>query len=943
MHMTDCLIPPFCSSSTAMKIIGSTSVQWIASFACCTLLAACHHTPSSHEYLEFAKRDLASKEEASAIVQLKNALQQDPGNALAHDLLGQTYLHSGDLAIAENELQKAMLSGFDPVQGMRQLGQVFYLRGELQKILDSVKPDPKMKPADQAHFIALRGEAYLGLYQTETARLTLDEAKKINPSSQELLRGLARLAAADGKTDLAMNFVNQALVQDPQNPDNWVLRGDIAQAMSDKESAISHYQQALELDSNNTPAQVDLVSLYIASQRLQESEKSISTYERHYPQSPMLHYMKGLSLNASHQYKEAATEALTALNRLPDYMPFILLLGSASYQMGDLPEARKAYARFLEAYPHNNSARLMLATISLRLKQPVETLQTLAPFMVDTGHPAPYVYEMAAAAFMQNGDYDNAALYLSKATSRDPGNADLRAKLGLTRLYDGETGQAVADLEAAIKLDPARLDAENELALLYLGQKNYDQALRHIKILLKKSPGNPDFHNLQGVAFVGMNNLPQATQSFNEALRINPRFVPARINLAELDLKSGQIVAAKNKLTGILEQDPTNLQASLLLAKLAKSAGHDDEWESWIQKALKSHPSALQARTELARYFLQHHQFSRAIEVAKGGVTADPGNPMALDLQGQIQTALGQQEAAVSTYKTLVSLVPRSPFAHYRLAMVLLANHMPVAAEASLEHALELKADDADALNQLCELHIANGKLNTAMRLARDYQAWFPGDFHGFVLQGDVFAAQKQYDKATLAYAHAQSLQESSATEIKWNATLRAKGDNKQADLRLREWINRHPDDNDAHYYLADVFMKEGQLDTAINEYQIILLHHSDDTRALNNLAMLYQKKHDPRSLDMARKAHDLNPDSPEILDTLGWILIKRGDPATAEPLLAQATHLSPADPDILYHHAVALLKSGKKQEGKEEANKALASDRPFEERNAAQALLNEP
>ncbi len=740
-----------------------------------------------------------------------------------------------------------------------------------------------------------------------------------------------------------MTFVNQALVQSPKNPDNWVLRGDIAQATSDRESALNHYKQALELDPGNTPAQVDLVSLYIALQRPLEAEKSISAYEQQYPQSPMLHYMKGLRLNTSHQYREAANEALSALNRLPDYMPFILLLGSASYQMNDLTEAQKAYARFLEAYPHNDSARLMLATISLRLKQPVETLQTLAPLMVATSHTVPYVYEMAAAAFMQNGDYDNASLYLSKATSRDPGNANLRAKLGLSRLYEGETGQAVDDLEAAVKLDPARLDAENELALLYLGQKNYDQALLHIKLLLKKSPNNADFHNLQGVAFVGMNNLPQATQSFNEALRINPHFVPAQINLAELDLKNGQPVAAKNKLTNILAQDSTNLQATLLLARLAKSDGQDNEWESWMKQALKSHPSALQVRTELAKYFLQHHQFPQAIEMAKEGVTADPGNPMALDLQGQIQTALGQQEAAVSTYKTLASLVPRSPFAHYRLAMALLENHMPVAAETSLERALELKADDADALNQLCELNIANGKLSTAMRLARDYQAWFPGDFRGFVLQGDVFSAQKQYDKATLAYAHAQSLQENSATELKWNDTLRASGDSKQADLRLRTWMNRHPDDDGAHYYLADLFMKKQQLDAAINEYQIILLHHPDDTRALNNLAMLYQTNHDPRSLETARKAHDLNPDSPDILDTLGWILVEHGDPVAAEPLLAQATHLSPTDPDILYHHAVALIRSGKKQEGKDEANKALASDRPFEERNAAKALLATP
>src|SRR3546814_7859923 len=53
----------------------------------------------------------------------------------------------------------------------------------------------------------------------------------------------------------------------------------------------------------------------------------------------------------------------------------------------------------------------------------------------------------------------------------------------------------------------------------------------------------------------------------------------------------------------------------------------------------------------------------------------------------------------------------------------------------------------------------------------------------------------------------------------------------------------------------------------------------------LNNLAWLKNELGEPNALDYARRAHDLAPDSPEIADTLGWMLVQSKD--TAEEGLA--------------------------------------------------------
>ena len=43
---------------------------------------------------------------------------------------------------------------------------------------------------------------------------------------------------------------------------------------------------------------------------------------------------------------------------------------------------------------------------------------------------------------------------------------------------------------------------------------------------------------------------------------------------------------------------------------------------------------------------------------------------------------------------------------------------------------------------------------------------------------------------------------------------------------------------------------------------------------ALNNLATAYQQEKNPLALEYAEKAYKLAPDSPAVLDTLGWILV---------------------------------------------------------------------
>lgn len=110
----------------------------------------------------------------------------------------------------------------------------------------------------------------------------------------------------------------------------------------------------------------------------------------------------------------------------------------------------------------------------------------------------------------------------------------------------------------------------------------------------------------------------------------------------------------------------------------------------------------------------------------------------------------------------------------------------------------------------------------------------------------------------------------------------------------------------------------------------------------LNNLALLYAESEDPRALELARRAHSLMPGSPEIGDTLGWILVQQGELLEGLRHLRDAQTRAADDPGISYHIAVALQRLGRTDEAIVELTRALRGDAGEAMQERANALLSE-
>jgi len=164
----------------------------------------------------------------------------------------------------------------------------------------------------------------------------------------------------------------------------------------------------------------------------------------------------------------------------------------------------------------------------------------------------------------------------------------------------------------------------------------------------------------------------------------------------------------------------------------------------------------------------------------------------------------------------------------------------------------------------------------------------------------------------------------------------------------LQKALALNPANRVAFNALGSLRERSGEFDKAISIYERALKKNPKLWDAANNLAFLLvetrgTKKDIDRAYSLAKKALELNPEAPAVLDTLGWVYYRQGRNKLALSHLRLAVNKLEKVPAIVrYHFGMALLKNGEKSEGRSQLQKALAEQKDFPGRHEAKAELQE-
>ena len=526
-----------------------------------------------------------------------------------------------------------------------------------------------------------------------------------------------------------------------------------------------------------------------------------------------------------------------------------------------------------------------------------------------------------------------------------PQTALIRTALDSKSRHQGHSAAGVPNSELGPTLDgkPPQLgftQAMNQLRL-----KQYDKALEAIKKLELQQPKNPVVQNVKGGVYIALEDNASAHLSFEKALFLPPAYFPAAENLARLDLQENHPELAKSRCEGVLHADKKNATAMIGLGNLAQVAGYSADATIWFEKAAAENPAAVGPALVLGAQYLRSGAKDRGQVLAQQLLVTNGGDAAVLDLLGQSQAANNDFSGSLLTFEKLASLNPTTTLPQIRIANVYLALQNQGDATATQNKALVLQPDNLKAQAALLALHGRAGEFDAAIKIARQVQNQRPKEPISYVMEGDTFMLQKKPELAVEAYEKAAAQRRSGLLLIKQQAALLSAGSDADADADADamavQWPQDNPQDGSVQVNLANGYLARKQPKAAIEQHEAAPKTVPQSPEIPNNLAFAYHQTNDDRDIGLAERALKLAPNSPGIMDALGWILVGRGNDARGLGLLQKASAMSPGKEKIRFHLAVGLVNAGNKVGAKKELT-ALAESKTFAAADEAKRLLGE-
>jgi len=145
---------------------------------------------------------------------------------------------------------------------------------------------------------------------------------------------------------------------------------------------------------------------------------------------------------------------------------------------------------------------------------------------INNGAASAAAYETIGRIRLHQNEPAEAIAWYSRSLENDP-KASTLANIGYAHMLTSEWEPARTNLEAAVALDDSLEQAHNNLAVVLSKTGDSTGALAH---LLKTGRPAVAFNNM-GVLYLNANDLRSAQHYFEEALRLEPAYETARINL----------------------------------------------------------------------------------------------------------------------------------------------------------------------------------------------------------------------------------------------------------------------------------------------------------------------------------------------------------------------------------------------------------------------------
>ncbi len=227
----------------------------------------------------------------------------------------------------------------------------------------------------------------------------------------------------------------------------------------------------------------------------------------------------------------------------------------ASERAGQLEEARNAYRKVLDMAPASDDARNNLGVLLARSGEKREAERMFRSIL--ERNPAHGEAPLNLGnLLLDERRLEEALRVFQGAVTADPESALFHRHLGYAQFKSSRLDEALESLEESMRLDPLDTDAHLELAIVLFSMSRPDDARDAAEAGLKLAPGHPPLLNALGMAQLALGETDAGIASLENAIRSDPRFDRAYLNLARFHERQGRADAAREVIERLLKAVP---------------------------------------------------------------------------------------------------------------------------------------------------------------------------------------------------------------------------------------------------------------------------------------------------------------------------------------------------------------------------------------------------
>jgi putative PEP-CTERM system TPR-repeat lipoprotein len=772
--------------------------------------------------------------------------------------------------------------------------------------------------------------------QTEA---TIRKARDITAFTRGIARaqtGQGQKRIADGDFPGAAELLEQAIANDSDYVDSWILLGHVRLLRGDTGGARTAFDAAVKLAPENQVALLMRASLIIDVDEKQAAI-DVAAALRQEPGNWSANLLDA-TIKARHQRWREAEAALMTIST-PELIPQALcLLARIHLAQGQIGQADANITHFLALVPGDPNGIALKAQVLMLRGKPSDAVDLLKQTLVANPNDSALL-GLLSDAYVRNHQNDEAAKTLDRLSAVAPHEAEFRTQLAQRRIAAGQMDEALAELAIARAAAPLLVKATALTLQVLITENRLDEATKATEALRREAPDSPLPETYLGLIAMARSDIPAAREHLVKALASQPDFAMAAIALTKAYRLERRTDDARAVFDRFLRRDPRNMAILMARAELEAGDGKDDAALAFLQRARSSDPQALQPRLDLVAAYIKRNEPASALSIGHELTSIAPRDPRAFAALAEAQLANNDRQTAIQTFGRLVEMTDGAPEALVRLAEVLSAGGDIQGAYRTTRRALDGNPADLAVQKAFYEFSVKHGMIAASIEVVRGVLIRRPNDPNLDLLLGHLYESDRQYVRAAAAYEAGLGNRESSDFAL-GIARAEAQGPKPARALAtLASWLEKHPDDGAARFYYSNLLTEAKQFDQAIAECEKLRIAEPKNPIFLNNLAWLYFLKSDSRAMSTADEAFALAPDSTTIADTLGWILVQNDAVPRGLQLLRRAAAGSPKA-DTRYRLAVALSRAGLRDDALRVLTELIGSGAQFDDLGAARDLM---